>query len=152
MSTFISSLPHDVKKWFAEAVAGMILADGQVSEAELDHFKNTIRFLGSIEEVNEVVHLIKQRTPPNLKILKTDRKVASHVYMQLALLAITDDHLSKKEVKYFYLIGTKLGFDEGFSDKIMKWAVEMLKVNRQKAELIKEAQRTDPAYKSYTKV
>lgn len=58
---FIETLPSAAKKWFAYAVAGMVVADGQVTEEELTHLKETVRFLDHIDDVNDVIGVIRRR-------------------------------------------------------------------------------------------
>ena len=123
-SAFIKSLPNEAKVWFAKAVAGIIVADHKINEAELYYLQGTIMFLGDEEEVKKIISLVKKKEKPNLAFLKTDRKTATRIFIELATLAVTDDKLSQSEADFFIHVGGKLGFDTFFSRRVLGYQLK----------------------------
>ncbi|MBF0276264.1 MAG: hypothetical protein HQM13_00675 [SAR324 cluster bacterium] len=145
MSNLVETLPPQVKIWFAFAVAGVITADGVVTETELEFLRETINFLESVEDINEVVGVVKAKERPVLKKLSTDPQTAALILIHLAQIAITDGKLDNSEVDFFKYVGKKLGFDGAYSEEVMEWGKENLKVEKRKKTLIKKSRQ----YKIY---
>ncbi len=61
MASLAESLPPPVRIWFAFAVAGIITADGVVTEAELDFLREVINFLDTVDDINQVVKWSKPK-------------------------------------------------------------------------------------------
>lgn len=147
-NAFIKSLPNVAKKWAANAVAGIISADGIITEKETELLREVISFLENIQDINEIIATVKNRQKPELKVLKTDRKTASKLLMTLAMVALTDDNLTGAEAEYFRYIGNRLGFDRNFSEEIIKWGQDYIVLNNRKKSLMKKAEELSPVYHS----
>lgn len=143
-SAFIKSLPEDVKPWFSQAVAGMILASGKIEPAELFYLEGTLMFLGQKEEVDKIVEIVKTKEKPLLPALKTNKVNAARMFIELATVAVKDDKLSVAEEDYFVHIGNRLGYDPSFSKKILAWANRFCVVDHEKKQLTKEAEDIYP--------
>ncbi len=63
------------------------------------------------------------------------------ILMHLAQIAITDGKLDEPEVEFFKYVGTKLGFEGSYSDQILEWGKENLRVNKHKKSLLKKAKQ-----------
>lgn len=137
----IESLPNEVKIWFAHAVAGVITADGVVTESELEFLRETINFLESVDDINSVVNVVKNREKPALKTLKTDPKTAAMILIHLATIAITDGKLDPSEIDFFKYVGKKMGFEWTFSEEILNWGKDYISVNKRKKALLKRAMK-----------
>ena len=55
----IEKLSAEQKLWFGYAIAGMITADGAVSDSEISYLKEAINFLDSRDEINNIVEMVK---------------------------------------------------------------------------------------------
>lgn len=135
----IDSLPYEVKKWFANAVVGIITADGVVTESELAHLRETIGFLDNMEDINNIVSLVKEKKTPAISKLKTDANTACLLLMQIASVAISDDRLTTQESDFFAYVGKKIGFEASFTESILEWARENLKANKHKKSILEHA-------------
>lgn len=147
--SFISHLPKQAQLWSAKAIAGLIVADGVVSNAELAVLRESIGFLQDVESINEIVSKVKEREKPKLEVLKTDRATATKILMALALVALTDNKLSSAETDYFKYIAGRLGFEEGIAKAIMNWGREFIALNKKKQALIKMGEQSTPVYINY---
>lgn len=146
---FINNLPQVAKIWSAKAIAGIIVADGVVTNAELQVLRESISFLADGDEVNEIVNMVKDRETPKLEVLKTDRATATKILISLAVVALTDNKLTPPEEQYFGYVAGKLGFEKSLAKMAMKWGREFMTVNKKKQAIIKEAEKTTPIYINY---
>ncbi len=147
--SFISSLPQAAKIWSAKAIAGIIVADGMVTNAELGVLRESIGFLEDVNSINEIVNMVKNREKPKLEVLKTDRGLATKILMSLALVAMVDDKLSTAETEYFVYIAGKLGFEHGIAKATINWGREFIALNKKKQAIIKMGEQSSPVYINY---
>ncbi len=146
---FISHLPKAAQYWSAKAIAGIIVADGVVTNAELSVLRESISFLEDVESINEIVSMVKNREKPKLEVLKTDRAIATKILMSLALVALTDDKITNAETEYFKYIAGKLGFEHGIAKSTMNWGREFVALNKKKQLIIKTSEESTPVYINY---
>lgn len=147
--SFISHLPKAAQVWSAKAIAGLIVADGMVTNAELGVLRESIGFLEDVESINEIVGMVKDRIKPKLEVLKTDRVIATKILMSLALVALTDDKISQAEAEFFTYIAGKLGFESGIAKAVMNWGREFIALNKKKQNIIKMGEESSPVYINY---
>lgn len=141
MASLVESLPPPVKIWFAYAVAGVITADGIVTEAELDFLRETINFLDNVEDINQIVGVVKNKERPVLQKINTDPEVAAMILIHLAGVAITDGKLDDSEIEFFKYVGKKLGFEWAYAEEVLEWGKENLRVNKLRKNLLKKAKQ-----------
>jgi hypothetical protein len=147
--SFISHLPKAAQHWSAKAIAGIIVADGVVTNAELGVLRESIGFLEDVDSINNIVSMVKDREKPKLEVLKTDRSTATKILISLALVALTDDKLSVAETDYFKYIAGKLGFEEGIAKVTIAWGKEFIALNKRKQSIMKMGEESTPVYINY---
>jgi hypothetical protein len=145
-ATFINNLPEIAKIWSAKAIAGIIVADGIVTNAELSILRESISFLEDTEIINEIVEMVKIREKPKLQVLKTDRVTATKILISLAIVAFTDNKLNANEIEYFNYIAGKIGFEKSMAKKAMNWGREFIELDKKKHALIKNGKESTPVY------
>ncbi len=148
-ATFIDNLPEIAKIWSAKAIAGIIVADGVVPNAELSILRESISFLEDTEIINEIVEMVKIREKPKLQVLKTDRVTATKILISLAIVAFTDDKLNANEIEYFNYIAGKMGFEKSMAKNAMDWGREFIDLDKKKKQLIKKGKESTPVYINY---
>ena len=148
-ANFISLLPKAAQVWSAKAIAGIIVADGVVTNAELAVLRESIGFLEDVDSINDIVSKVKDREKPKLEVLKTDRVTATKILMSLALVALTDDKLTSAETDYFKYIAGKLGFEEGIAKATINWGREFIALNKKKQKIIQMGEESTPVYINY---
>ncbi|MBT4264715.1 MAG: hypothetical protein HN580_07600 [Deltaproteobacteria bacterium] len=134
----IEKLSAEMKSWFANAIVGMITADGAVTDDEVSFLREAIDFLDNIEDINRIVELVKQRESPPLQSSKVDILVARAMLFYIADIAVIDGSLSQQEVNYFKYMGNKIGIDETYTIKVIGWAKDNYKLKKRKQELLRE--------------
>jgi hypothetical protein len=148
-ATFINNLPEIAKVWSAKAIAGIIVADGVVTNAELSILRESISFLEDAETINEIVDMVKIREKPKLQVLKTDRVTATKILISLAVVTLTDDKLNVAEIEYFNYIAGKMGFEKKIAKNAMNWGREFIALDKKKQQLIKKGAESTPVYINY---
>jgi len=146
---FIRALPETGQIWAAKAIAGIIVADGIVTDEELNVLKESISFLNNKDTINEIVSLVKDRVKPDLEVFKTDRKTSANILLSLGLVAVSDDKLTMQEAQYFNYIAGKLGFGSGYAKIALAWAKEFIVLNKKKNQLISLSEKERPVYVNY---
>ena len=145
-AAFIKSLPNKTKVWYALAATGLMISDGNLGESERYYLEGILMFLGEPAAVAEIVESIKQKKIPDLPNLRTDRKTAVHIFLELASLTISDERLMKQEVRYLVQVGKKLGFEQDFIHKVLRWGKDLLAVEKQRKWLMEEGGQLTPTY------
>ena len=114
------------KSWFAQSIAGMVVADGRTDKSEMEFLKEAINFLDDKEEVNNIMMVIKKGKIPDLDPLDIDPKQAFLILKYLAQLMVADSDLAIKEISFFLLSGRLLGFNDEILTKFWKSARSLL--------------------------
>ena len=124
--------PKD-KIWFAQAIAGMVIADGRVDESEIVFLKKAIGFLDDREEIDRLMAIVKQGKPPQLEEAHIDSKQAFSMIKYLLELMIADSRLSPGEIHYFLYTGKLFGYSGEVLVKLWKTARAQLEAIKPKA-------------------
>ena len=101
------------KEWFATAMITMILADGNVTQAEAETLIRSISFVKNPSVVETLKKYISYQTMPTLTVfVGWEKQVKNRAFMMLDLMAvaISDRDFSPKEREQFHHIGKVLGF------------------------------------------
>jgi len=138
IDTNIGKLSPEMKFWFANAIVGMITADGAVTDDEVAFLREAIDFLDNIEDINRIVEMVKQRETPPLQNTNVDILIARSMLFYIADIAVIDGSLSQREVNYFKYIGKKVGIDDTYSLKVIGWAKDNYEIKKRKQELLRE--------------
>lgn len=136
----VESLPKPVKIWFANALVGMITADGVVTEAEMEYVKDMLVFMDDVDSMNRVLEMVKLIEKPELEPLEASPKIAARILMHLAAIAITDDKLDESEIEYFKYVGDRMGFESEFCVEVIHWGMDCMELNKRQKLLLQKAQ------------
>ncbi len=143
----LKALPWETKEWLAQAIAGMVLADGTVAPEEVGFLQDAIRCLIEPHKIQEFVTMVKERKAPKIEFLRTNQENAFELYTHVVSICIADDKLTKSEADYMRMIGGKLGFDPDLCTGVVNWANDVVQANRRRKELRSMALRTELHYK-----
>jgi uncharacterized tellurite resistance protein B-like protein len=101
------------KEWFATAMVSMILADGDVSEGEVDSLMTTFTVICDDESAGRLRKFLQYKTMPDLSAFSgwsKNPKARALMLIDLMETAISDRSFSPKEREQFVRIGKLLGF------------------------------------------
>ena len=140
-------LTESQKNWFAVAICGAILADGNVAIEELEYLEKALTFLGSQDKVNALVQAVKEQKLPELeKLPDANRGMEARILLELALVIGADDHISTREMDYLFTIARKLGYEKEFTQIVMRWVNEGILWRRKLEHLIKVGTELEAEY------
>ena len=122
----LDEMSAEEKKWFAESIAAMVVADGHTDQSEMVFLREAINFLDDKDEIDKLMVIIKNGKAPELSPLDIDPKQAFLMLKYLAQLMVADADLSPKEIGYFLLAGRSLSFNNEILNKLWKSARALL--------------------------
>ncbi len=122
----LDEMSAEEKMWFANSIAGMVVADGHADQSEMSFLREAINFMDDKDEIDKLMVIIKNGNPPELGPLDIDPKQAFLMLKYLAQLMVADADLSPKEISYFLLAGRSLSFNNEILNKLWKSARALL--------------------------
>ncbi len=134
----VGALSAEIKLWFANAIVGMISADGAVTDDEVAFLREAIDFLEKVDDINHIVEMVKRRESPPLQNMNIDTKIARAMLFYIADIAVTDGSLSQTEINYFKYMGNKIGIDDSYTLRVIGWAKDDYNIKKRKQELLRE--------------
>ena len=125
--TKISQLNPRAMEWFATAMVGMVLADGDIDRSEMDFMLKMIQLVPDPVVVDRLKKFIQFKTVPPLgKPVGIERKVGMAMIIDLIRVAVADNDFDKKEKEMVADIGKNLGFKDEEVDKLVLYGFELM--------------------------
>lgn len=142
-SAFINSLPDNIKFWFAQAAVGMIIADGKIYKDERFYLEGILMFLDGDDQLDEIMKIVNNQQVPKLAKVRTNRKIATRILIEIGTITVQDGVISKNEAVFFDYIGRRLGFDSFFAKRVLDWATEYAVVEAKRKALYIQGESTE---------
>ena len=125
--TKVSQLNPRAMEWFATAMVGMVLADGDIDRSEMDFMLKMIQLVPDPIVVDRLKKFIQFKTVPPLgKPVGIERKVGMAMIIDLIRVAVSDNDFDKKEKEMVADIGKNLGFRDEEVDKLVLYGFELM--------------------------
>ncbi len=115
-------LDLEAKHWLARAIAGMVLADGEINPGETTRLKEALNLLEDEEESRYLVERVKNLIMPELEKIRLDKQLAFSILKNLAGVATADGVLDESESEFLELASEKLGFPEEIAERLIEMA------------------------------
>lgn len=115
LRTPIAKMTDQQREWFASAMIAMILADGNVSQGEVESLMQAIAFVKNPQAVERLKKFVHFQAPPTLTPFhgwEREPKYRAMMMVDLMSVAISDRDFSQKEREQFHRIGALLGFPD----------------------------------------
>lgn len=130
--TKLSALNERQRTWFATAMVGMILADGDIDRAEVEFIVKLISLVKDESVQERLKKFIQFKTMPPLgQPVGIDRKLGMSMIIDLIRIAVSDNDFAAPEKAMIQEVGKGLGFSEEEVDKLVMFGFELM--NNQKA-------------------
>ncbi len=140
-------LTSDEKHWFAVAICGAIIADGNVAPEELKYLEKALSFLPSTEKVDGLIQGVKDQKLPALGPLSnSSRETQTKMLFEIISVIASDNALSTREMEYLFRIGQKLGFPAEYVQMVMRWGNEGIVWRRKMGHLLQVGVELEPEY------
>jgi len=108
---FFQCLTTNEKKWVAEALILLTLADDSISKKEMDYIKIILKEDRREEVVKAHLEKLKNNLNPVIGHLRTDRDKAFSIFKHILLFQVSKKGIKESEEKAIYQIGRLLGFE-----------------------------------------
>lgn len=131
----IEKMSTDTKVWFAKAVVGMILADGKIEKSELKYLNDIIGFLKNRDLIQKISDMLKNNEIPTLEPIDLVPNEALEILKHLTIMAVVDEDLANREVKYLKYVASQLQLDDGIAERFLSLAQEKLRKTKYKGKL-----------------
>lgn len=109
----VNSMDDGQKEWFATAMIAMVLADGDVSQDEVESLMATFSFIKDPERLERLKKYLQYKTMPHMTAFvgwQKNPKGRALLLIDLMETAIADRDFSPTEREQFLRIGQMLGF------------------------------------------
>ncbi|MCZ6473669.1 MAG: hypothetical protein O7A08_12500 [SAR324 cluster bacterium] len=125
--TKVSELNPRAREWFATAIVGMVLADGNIDRSEMDFLLKVIQLVPDPDVVDRLKKFVQFKTvPPIGSPPGIDRKMGMSMIIDLIRVAVSDKDFDKKEKEMVAAVGKSLGFKPDEVDKLVLYGFELM--------------------------
>ena len=125
--TKVSALNPRAREWFATAIVGMVLADGDIDRSEMDFLLKVIQLVPDHDVIDRLKKFVQFKTiPPIGSPTGIDRKVGMSMIIDLIRVAVSDNDFDSKEKEMVASIGKSLGFKQDEVDKLVLYGFELM--------------------------
>ncbi len=125
--TKISALNPRQREWFATAMVGMMLADGNIDRSEMDFVLKLIQLVQDPEIIGRLKKFIQFQTMPPLgSPVGINRKLGMTMILDLIRIAVADQDFDKKEKEMIQVVGKNLGFNPQEVDQLVLYGFELM--------------------------
>lgn len=121
--TPVQAMDDKQKEWFATAMVSMVLADGNVSQGEVESLVSSFAFVDSPGATERLKKFLHYKTMPDLQAFtgwQKNLKGRALMLIDLMETAISDRDFSPKEREQFLRIGKMLGFSYDKIEQFMQ--------------------------------
>ncbi len=136
------------EEWFARAVVRMIMSDKILHRKEWKSLKLSIQKLGLDVDIEDVFAMLQENTNTNPEEFRLESMASipleTRVKMaiELAKIAAIDKEAISYEMDFLRKASSLLGLNQIFINKIIEWANDLAKLNRDEKELYELSKRT----------
>jgi len=143
---FIQQLSTDTRRWLANTMTTMLIADGVITPDEMPALRDALQLLETKEEATVLMEKIKNKETIEMTDLKDERDICAIVFFFLSSIIVMDGKVTKSEAEMFKSVGGKLGFTREYARQVLEWATEQMKLNKRRNAMIEEAKGLPPQY------
>ncbi len=136
---FIQQLSGDTRRWLANTMTAMLVADGAIGQAEMPALRDALELLETQEEAAALMEKVKTKETIEIVDLKDERNICAVAFFFLSSIIVMDGRVTKSEAEMFKAVGGKLGFSRDYARQVLEWATEQMKLNKRRNAMINEA-------------
>ena len=144
--TFIERLSKNGKMWLAKAMVNMLIADKVIDQSEMCYLEDALSLVESDEDRAALMETAKKREVSPMENLNTDRMYAGHFFYYLAMIVAADGKVKTSEVNYLMKICGKLGFPPRSAKDVLRWATDMVKLNKERGQMVEGFRHVSPLF------
>ncbi len=137
-------LTQSQRHWYAQMVVAAILADGEITQPETDFIKQILPVIKNQNERIDLTNRIARKQAPQIfKPPGVPPKVLAAVFVELALVMISDIEFADKEREFLEEVAKVFQFKEDYFQDLIAWCEEGLDWKHKQLEFVSATGRTD---------
>lgn len=125
-------------------VVAAILADEEITKPETDFIKQILPIIKKPEDRQELINRIANKKPPSVfRPAGVPPKVLAAVFIELALVMISDIEFTEKERHFLEEVARIFQFEEGYYKELLEWCEEGLEWKNRQLEFVSSTGSVD---------
>lgn len=140
----LNILTQQQRFWYAQMIVAAILADEEITQPETEFIKQILPIIKRPEDRQELTNRIANRQPP--KIFRPPGvapKVLAAVFIEMALVLISDVEFSDVERQFLENTARVFRFTRDYYDELLEWCEEGLDWKNRQLDFVSAVDRTD---------
>ncbi len=144
MGVPLQVLTQSQRYWYAQMIVAAILADGEITKPETDFIKQILPAIKKPEERIELTNRIANKNSPNIfRPPGVAPKVLAAVFIELALVMISDIDFADTEKDFLDEVARVFQFKEEYYKELLAWCEEGLDWKNKQLDFVSATKRTD---------
>ncbi len=137
MGVPLNILTQSQRFWYAQMVIAAILADEEITKPETDFIKQILPIVKKPEDRQELVNRIAAKNPPAVfRPPGVHPKVLAAVFIELALVMISDVEFAEKEREFLENVADVFKFTDDYYKELLAWCEEGLDWKNRQLEFV----------------
>ncbi|MBU2509999.1 hypothetical protein KJ966_01630 [bacterium] len=137
-------LTQSQRYWYAQMIVAAILADGEITKPETDFIKQILPVLKKPEERIELTNSIANKKSPTIfRPPGVPPKVLAAVFIELALVMISDIDFADTERDFLAEVAHVFQFQDDYYKELLAWCEEGLDWKNKQLDFVSATKRTD---------
>ncbi len=137
MGVPLNILTQSQRFWYAQMVVAAILADEEITKPETDFIKQILPIIKKPEDRQELINRIASKSPPSIfRPPGVAPKVLAAVFIELALVMISDVDFADKERQFLENVADVFRFTDGYYKDLLEWCEEGLEWKNRQLEFV----------------
>ncbi len=137
-------LTQSQRYWYAQMVVAAILADKEITKPETDFIKQILPIIKRPEDKQELMNRIATKTaPPIFRPPGVPPKILAAVFIELALVLISDIEFTETERQFLEEVAKAFRFTQEYYRELLDWCEEGLDWKNKQLEFVSAVGRTE---------
>ncbi|MBU3914346.1 hypothetical protein KKA14_02335, partial [bacterium] len=137
-------LTQSQRYWYAQMIVAAILADGEITQPETDFIKQILPLLKKPKERIELTNSIAtKKSPPIFRPPGVPPKVLAAVFIEMALVMISDIDFADTEKDFLAEVARVFQFQDDYYKELVAWCEEGLNWKNKQLNFVSATKRTD---------
>lgn len=145
-------LTQSQRYWYAQMIVAAILADGEITKPETDFIKEILPILKKPEERVELTNRIANKSAPSVfKPSGVAPKILAAVFIELALVMISDIDFASTEKEFLDEVARVFQFQNDYYAELLAWCEEGLDWKNKQLDFVSATGRSELLKVPFTK-
>lgn len=140
----LNILTQHQRFWYAQMIVAAILADEEITQPETEFIKQILPIIKRPQDRQELTNRIANRQPPTIfRPAGVPPKVLAAVFIEMALVLISDVEFSDVERQFLKNAAKEFRFTRDYYEELLEWCEEGLDWKNRQLDFVSAVDRTD---------